>query len=215
MDTKDIPVTPEMEEMNRRLQEVLNSNDMEDTLTNNEKIFELDGITYRIRKATNKQSLETYKKRVEKYSELLQDKKYMLENDLKKVYLNRGIDVDAITADIRNLITKRDTTMVHLGEAIKNSASEEDLATLKKEIEEINLEIQKLSFRKSQLLEVSIEQQVLIFTYNYLTFLLPEKKEGENWVKVWASYEEYENSNSKLVDKCAYYITLMSTISDL
>ena len=204
---------PKMEEKKEdivsKTNDLLNLNEIEDLIKSNEKIFELNNISYRIQKPNFKQKQEVYKKRIEKYTEFLKDDKYLLEKDLKEIYKKRGIDLDLIDSDLKNRIIRRDEFMLKLGEEIKNNSPEDVLKLLKNEIELINSEIQELSIKKSMLLEVSIEQQLNIFMYTYFTYLLLEEKEGENWVRVWDTYEEYENGNSEVINLASYYVTMM------
>jgi hypothetical protein len=78
------------------IRDILDLSEMDDLLKSNEKIFDMDGITYRVRKPNNKEKREVYQKRIEKYTELLNNEKYSLEEDLKKSYKRRGIDIDAM-----------------------------------------------------------------------------------------------------------------------
>ncbi len=210
-ETKEVKV----EEIQKKINDILDLSEMEDLIKSNEKIFELNNVTYRVRKPNLKEKQEAYRKRVEKFTELLYDKKYKLEEDLKQVYLERGIDINAITLDIQNKMLKRDGLMVKLGEAIKNKAVEPDLLAYKEEITDITFQIQNLSIRKTGLLEYSIENQVMIYAYSYLTFLIAEKKEGEQWVRVWKDWSEFENDKEVLVNKFSMYVTLISNIEEI
>lgn len=205
-----------IEEIKKKVNELLKIDEVEELVKSNEKILEIDGLTYRIRKPTFKQKQETYQKRVEKFTELLSNDKYKMEADLKTIYLKRNIDVDKMTAQVQSLMLKRDDFLFKLGDAIKNNAPDSDLQSLKKEIETLNLDIQSVVIEKTRLLEFSIEQQVLIYTYSYLTYLLAEKKESENnWVRVWNTWEEFENDKSNLSNKFSYFTTMMNSLEEM
>jgi len=207
---KDLQKEQEINEVQKKINEVLNLGEIEDLIKSNEKIFEVNNITYRVRKPTFKQRQEAYKKRIEKFTELLQNDKYVLESDLKTSYLKRNIDIDAMTRSIQNKMNNRDSLMLKLGEMIKNKVAENELETVKNEVQALNKEIQRLSIQKTNLLEFCIENQVAIYTYSYLTFLLAEKKEGDNWVRVWNTWEEFENEKEGLINRFSYYVTMMS-----
>jgi len=202
----------EIKEVKDKITEILNLGEVEELIKSNEKIFEENGITYRVRKPTSKQKQEAYQKKIEKFTELLRNDKFTLEKDLKTLYLKREIDVDSITQQIRTKMTSRDDLMFKLGEAIKEKAPVPDLETFKKEIEVLNDEIQNLSVEKTRLLEYSIEQQVMIYTYSYLTFLIGEKKVGEEWIRIWNTWEEFEEDKDKIANRISYYCTLMSSL---
>jgi len=202
----------EIKEVKDKITEILNIGEVEELIKSNEKIFEENGITYRVKKPDSKQKKETYEKKIEKFTELLRNDKFVLEKDLKELYLKRGIDIDGMTKKIREKMNSRDDLMFRLGEAIKNKAPIPDLETFKKEIQSLNEEIQDLSIEKTRYLEASIEQQVMIHTYSYLTYLIGEKKEGDNWVRIWNSWDEFENDKDKIANRVSYYCTLMSSI---
>jgi hypothetical protein len=105
--------------------------------------------------------------------------------------------------------------MIKLGELIKNKGNEIELNNFKNEIEILNSEIGLLSIRKTSFLEFSLENQVMIYTYSYLTYLLAEKKEGENFVRVWNTYADFENDKENLVNKFSYYVTVMTGVEEL
>jgi len=197
-----------------KIKELLNLNEISDLVKTNEKVFEMNGKTYRIKKATYKQKQEAYKKKMEKYVDMLKDDKYPLEKDLIELYKKRNIDIQKMGIELQNKVIRRDSTMLKLGEVIKNNAIESELKVFKDEIESMNIDIQRLSIERMSYLESSIEQQVSIFIYSYFVYLLAEEKDGENWKKVWNTYEEFENTDSpELINRFSYYSTMM--IGDL
>lgn len=197
------------EEITKQMDDLLNMNEISDLIKNNEKIFEFKGISYRIKKPTYKQRQEVYNKRVEKYIGLLKDTKFPLEKDLRKLYKERDIDIDKMDIELTNKVKSRNDLMIKLGEELKNKSPESTLKLLTQEIESKNDEINDLSMNKSSLLEFSLEQQISVFIFSYYTYVLTEKKEGENWVKVWNTFEEFENDDQDLINKSAYFITVM------
>lgn len=209
---KEQSVEEKITEVTKKVNELLNLDEMANLIQSNEIVFDFEGTTYKVTKPTFKQKQEAYKKRVEKFTELLRDEKYMLEEDLKSVYRKRGVDIDEIGKNLISTIKKRDELMFKLGEAISNKSVESDLQLYKKEIEEFNNEIQSLSLKKNQLLELSIENQVLIYTYSYLTFLMSEKKVGDVFVRVWNTWDEFQSEKENIINKLSYYCTLISNV---
>lgn len=199
----------QIKDIKKKMTDVLELSETEELLKSNEKIFEHEGVTYRVRKPTFKEKQEVYQKRVEKFTELLKNDKYSLERDLIKTYLKRDIDIEAMSQEMFNKAKRRDDLMVQLGELIKNGSPDNELEQYKTEIQQLNAEIQAVTIQKTSLLEFSIENQVLIYVYSYMTFLVSEKKEGDNWIKVWKTFDEFQNSTGSLVNKLSYYTTLM------
>jgi hypothetical protein len=184
-------------------------NNIEELLKKNEIEFEFLGTKYRVIKATFQQKNEAYKKKLEKFTELLQDSKYMLEEDLKAIYKKRGIDIDAITQQMTTIETKRTDLLYKLGEALKNKASEDDLKTLKNEIIKLQEDQQMLSIKKTNLLQASIESQSLLYTYQYLTFIVTQKLVNEQWVKAWETFDEFLNSPDTLVNTASFNASII------
>ena len=203
-----------LDEIQKKVNDLINMSEIEALVKSNEQEFEIGGVQYRVKKANYKQKQEAYKKRLEKYMELLKDPNYMLENGLKKVYLDKGIDIDAIDTKISNKGKRRNDLMLQLGEALKNNSPDTDLQVFKDEIVTLNLDIQALSIQKTSYLEYSIEQQTMIYTISYLTFLILEKKDGDNWVRCWNTFDEFENASETILNKATYYVTLMSSFNE-
>jgi len=182
---------------------------VEELLANNEKEFEYKGVTYRIRRPTFKERQEAYQKRNEKFVELLKNDKYLLEEDLKKLYKQRGVDIDELDKKISLLQKQRNDLNLKLGKALEEKKSEPELKIYRDEIEKINEQIELLSIKKTNLLEYSIERQTFIFLYTYLTYLITEKKENNTWVKAWNSFEEFQNCSEDLVNLVSFYAAAM------
>jgi predicted house-cleaning noncanonical NTP pyrophosphatase (MazG superfamily) len=212
MENKQVS-TPE--EIKKEMQELINMATVQELLQKNEITFTFDKKDYRIKKPNFKQKQEAYSKRIEKFTELLSNDKYKLENDLKTVYLKRNIDINKMDRDINTWISKRDGLRLKLGEAIKNQASDNELEAFKKELEVIMRMIQQMSMQKMQLLEFSIENQVSMYTYSYLTFLVVEIKNGDNYEKLWKTFEEYEAADNNLLNVCSYYTTLLNSSDEM
>jgi hypothetical protein len=203
-----------IDEVKKKVSELLNLSEMEDLVKSNEKIFDIDGQSYRVRKPNFKEKQEVYRRRIEKFTELIKNPAYMLEKDLIATYRTRGIDMDKIDGDFQSKVARRDELMLKLGEAIKNQTPEFEWQIYRKEIEELNAEIQNISINKTSLLEFSVENQVLVTMFNYVTFLVTEKKIGDSWVKVWNNYTEYENDSSNVPSRAAYYATMIANINE-
>lgn len=188
------------EEINKISEEIkknLEENLIEDGLQDNKLDFEHEGIKYRVSKPTFGQKQEAYRKKVEKFTSYLKDANYLLEKDLKKQYLERGIDVDAMQEKIVSLEKEKQALQLKLGELLIAKAPDSDLKVLRDEISDIQMKQINVSIEKSTLLEYSIEQQVFSYVYSYLTYLVAEKNVDDKWIKVWASYQDFETSKDE------------------
>lgn len=198
------------EEVKKKLNELMQLGGIEDFLKTNEFTFDFKEINYKVKKPNYKQKQETYQIRIEKYTQLLKEKnkdgvfKYSLEEDLKKDYKARGIDIDAMDKRMKLVVQEKEKLMMKLGEGLASKASKPDLDLYRKEIEKLDGENQTLIIKKTQLLEYSIENQLLLFSYSYLTYLIAEKKEGDKWIRVWNTLEEYENDDEDLLTELSF-----------
>lgn len=184
---------------------------LEEVIKSNKSEFTHKDVKYKVGKLNYEQKQEIYRERVKKFTELLRDKGYSLEKDLKKDYLDRGIDVDAMTAKIKALEDKKDVVRLRLGEMLKKEDNTTDCEKLKKEIEALEDEQKQIAMEKQVLLEFSIENQVMIYMYNYMTYLIAEKFEGDKWVRAFPSFKEFSKlQDDELIGKLAFLVTLLT-----
>ena len=202
-----------LEEINLQVKDALDKDFIEDVTKNNVCEFTYNDIKYRVAKINYQQKQDIYKERVKKFTALLKDHEYFLEKDLKKMYSERGIDIDAMTKQIINLGNKKTALQIKLGEALKKEASDADCLALKKEIESIEQDQRAVAMEKQTLLEFSIENQVILHMYNYMTYVISEKLVQDKWVKAFKSFEEFMQSDEELVTKLAFLITM--TVRDV
>lgn len=200
--------------MLEKIKETINLDELENILMNNEIKFNHKDKEYRVKKPTQKQKSDIYQSRVKKYTELIQDKGYMLEEDLKKQYKSRGIDVDNIDKQILELERQKKDFKIKLGEALEKKLADKELEHLANKIEELKNSQHKLSMRRTTLLETSIEQQSILHGYSFLAYLLAEvnvakNNEPEKWERVWESWKEYEEEKD---EQLLYLITFNSTL---
>lgn len=188
----------------------VDTNQVDELIKNNATEFEHKGVTYKVGLPSFSDKQKAYEVKVEKFTELLQDKRYKLQADLKKIWMERGIDIDAITAKINTLEGRKADLDLKLGALLKDKAPEEDCKALRDEIQAIKLEQYDLSIEKTDYLQYSIESQVLISVYRYLTYAVTKKKIGEVWVKAWDSYQQFLEAEDELVNKVSFYVSLIT-----
>lgn len=199
-----------IEQVTTKAGEDLNQDLMELALQGSEFTFEFKDVTYRVHKPTFADKQKIYKEKVRKYTELLKDKSLVMESDLKAQYKERGINVDDFQDKILALEQEKKSYQLKLGAILAGDGVESDAEVFKKEIESIIAKQTELSVKKTALLEPCLEQQLIIYLYAYFTTLLVEKKVGDSWVKVWNSYQEFEDSSDEeVVNKLVFYSSLM------
>lgn len=188
-----------------KVNEAMDLSQAEELISNNEIIFDVDNVTYKVSKPTFKQKQDVYREKVRKFNDLLKDETLPLEEDLKKTLKKRGVDIDEMIQKIMSLERKKKDLQYKLGELLAKQGSKEDIETLKNEIISIQIIINDFLIRKSSFLEFSLEHQLIVYVYSYLTYLVSQKKVGDNWEPVWKSFDDFEKTeDDKVVQKLAF-----------
>jgi hypothetical protein len=162
----------------------------EAVIQNNELVFSHKDKTYRVRKPSYLEKDEANKYRMKRYIVLLKDPDSLLERDLRKLYKNKGIDIEALEKEMSELYTQQQNLMLELGKGIKESRPQTELLKYKEEILSIMASVQGLANEKQTLLEYSLENRLLMDVYGYMIYLITEVKAGEKWQKLWNSYDD-------------------------
>jgi len=174
----------------------------ETAIRDNQIEFEVDGVSYRVRKSNYKEKQDANQFRMKRFVELLRDPDVLLEKDLKQLYLKKGIDIDSIDKQVLGLDKQQKVLMLDLGKAIKNNKSKPELQQYKEEILQIASSIQMLNQEKQQYLEFSLENRILMELYSYVIWLIAEKQVGDKWVRIWNKYEDFlATDNNKLLQE--------------
>ena len=192
--------------------DIINLDEVKELIKNNIIEFTHKDVKYRIIKPTFEDKQKTNRCRQIKYIELLKDPTNLLEKDLVEIYKTRGINIQEMDIKFNNLTKERNDLSYKLGKAISENKSTEELQIYKKEIEKIVQEQQRIMIEKSLLLDSSIESQINVFVYLYLTALITEKciSETGNWIKAWPQYEDLIKEDESIVNKAVYYTTLIA-----
>jgi len=157
--------------------------------------FEFNGIKYRIRLLeTLKEKEELADARLKQYVKLMTNESIYMEEDLIKLYEKKGIYIKDLDAEINKLNEEELMKMRKTGKIVADKEFDSIKEECKAEI--LNLREQKrvLIIRRSILLEFSLENQLTTQVAKYLAYLSLEKKDGENWVKVFNSFEEFRTT---------------------
>lgn len=185
--------------------------ELEQMLKNNIIIWDVDGITYRVRKPNYREREEIRKERIRKHNELRKDPNYKYEAQLIKEYEAKGINIAGMEQKMLEITHQIETLQLKLAEF--GNASEKDtqaIVTLKAEIFNLMTERAEISLEKGDLLSESIQNELLIFVNSYTCYLILEKKINEDWTRAFESYEEFMNSdNDKLLGKAGHYLNLL------
>lgn len=179
---------------------LLNQKENFENLIKDNKIeFTIKEKKYRVRKPTQGESLALQKARNKKFLELLKDDSYILKEQLLEIYKKKGIDIEKMEENIKELGYQIEDIQIKLD----NTTEKNNIENLKKEIKEIEAKQSKIAVRIGDLLEPCVEHAVIEFgnlysVYSVLEmFIKVENKEGNEWEKAFKTYEDFLNSDNE------------------
>lgn len=204
----------EAEQIVKEMEENFQLSKIEELIKDNAIQFDYNEKKYRVRLLTMSEKDELDSLRRKKFNSMLQEKDekgnyvYLKESVLVKLLKERGdADIEAIEDKINKLNSEAVSLQLRLGEAISKNESELVLNTYKDQIEDIlKTQIPSLRTEKNLLLGFSLENALLSFVSQVITYLSSEVLEGEEWVKVYKSFKEFqENKDETLMNQLAMY----------
>lgn len=208
-----IKETLKEEEARKIIENIKESGDLmfaEELIKDNQIEFTIQDKTYRVRllNLREKEELDTLRRK--KFGQLIQDLDILLEKDLIQVYKNRGINILDMDEKLKKLDTEILDKRLSLGESIANNEGEEILKTYHEQIEKLELEKQILFIQKNTLLEFSLENQILLYVSQIISYLSTDIKINGEWKRLWNTIEEFLNCNDEmLINKVASLTMLL------
>lgn len=201
----------EIESMTKKIYSDMDENLIDKSLQSNELEFEVDHIKYRVRKPTFSEKQNCENARLKKFNELIKKDEYMFEESLISILKNKGIDIKAMDDQIRKLESDKQTYQYKLGKGLVDNIANNEVEELRTQIIELTNLQQYLIVKKNNYLEFSIENQMVVFVYLYLTSLITEQKDGEEWVRVWKDLNELQScENESLIRQATFCATLIT-----
>lgn len=184
---------------------------LEEMLKRNIVEWQLEKVTYRVRKPTYKERQEIRQIKIKRHNELRADPNWKYEQHLIKEYEKKGISIAQMINRMLELTHQIEELELKLAEL--GNASEKDtkaILDLKIQISNLMIERNTISIEKNELLSESIESELLVLVNSYTCYLVLEKKDGENWIRVFNSYDDFMNSeNDNLLRYAGHYLSLI------
>jgi hypothetical protein len=202
------------EEIVKEMEENFQLSKIEELIKDNAIQFDYNEKKYRVRLLGMSEKDELDSLRRKKFNSMLQEKDeqgnyvYLKEVALIKILKERGdVDIEAIEDKINKLNAEAVNLQLRLGEAISKNDNELVLNTYKDQIEEIlKHKIPTLRTEKNLWLGFSLENALLSFVSQVITYLSSEVLEEDKWVKVYKSFKEFqENNDETLMNQLAMY----------
>ena len=207
---KDLKKEKLAEEFVKTLGNLENMDEVEKMIKNNTIHFSVGDIKYKVRKLTFEENSLLEKHRRTKYVEFINDDSMLFQKQWIEKYKSKGIDIDAMEDKVRENIRKENQLMLKLAQ----TAEENNVEDLKSQIVELRKESAMLNIERTDLLNFSIEDQLMVEVNSYYTYLALEKisdnakdpYEKCEWTKVYDNFEEFSNSqDSELITKAFQY----------
>ena len=187
------------------LAEIESETKMEDLVKDNKIEWKQDDKTYRVRKPSFSERSEIDNARRKEYLRLIADDSYFFRKTWIEKYLKKGIDINAMESKTKAYQGEIEAVLLRLATA----TDPKDVDLLKKEIYSIRDSQFALSMEVTDLLAHSIENQLLVFTNSYTTFVVLEEKVGEEYKKLYDSYDAFMKSDSKVIEQSFMYINYL------
>ena len=179
---------------------------LDNIIQDNKIIFKIDKKVYRIRQVNNLEAQELEQVRRKKYLELVKDKSYQFKEQWIEDYKTKGIDIEKLEKQIKNLGYEIKKIMFRLAK----TSNKQDVDKLVASIEKLREEQRKLVMKVTELLHYSIENQLTIHIHSYATYLVLEEQKGKEWKRVFDNYNAFEKSDdNQLISKAYYYVNYL------
>ena len=191
-----------------KLQQLNEKEQLTADIKNNKKEFEVKGIKYRVHKPTNAEGLQVRKARTKKYIELLKDDTYMLREQLIDLYKGKGVDIEQLEADIKEISLQIEDIQEKV--APIPTESKEIISNYEQQVKDLIQKQSEISIRLSELLEYSVENEILEFSNLFLIYSVLEKSKDDKWVKCFDNYDAFLNSdNEALILEATYNLSML------
>lgn len=196
-----------VKEVATKINELNQVEETEDLIKNNYIEFEHKKIQYKVRKPTVRERAEIRAERTRKYYELLEDDKYKLREVLIKMYKEKqNLDIE----ELDNKIIKLQSQINDLRVKTITAKDKKTQKTFRDEIIYLLEKQTSLSIKKKELLQYSIEEELIEHCNYYLTYLVLENKIEDKWKKAFITYNDFLNSlDDELILKAINYLSLL------
>jgi hypothetical protein len=183
---------------------------VEELIKDNSIVFEHGGKRYRIHLLNLVEKEELDQLRRKKFGQLLKDPDILLEKDLIALYKERGEDVEEIDEQIKKLDAEDLGLQVKLGEAISKNEGLQIFQTYKEQIQALIVQKQVLRAQKILLLEFSLENNLLTYVAQVITYLSLDEDKNGTWNRMFKSLADFQNyKDESLINQAAQYSMIL------
>lgn len=181
-------------------------------IQDNKVLFINDGVLYRCRMPSQREKTLAEDKKNRLYGELLEVGGYKTRKQLKQLLKDKqDIDIDKLEVE-KNLLQEEIKNGLYLSLATKGSDDTETIESIKQKINELRLKHMQLSLEISGHLSACIEDRLEKEYIEYITYLCTERvdeKDETKSSKIWNSYDEFQNANTKVETKAIQHTVIL------
>jgi hypothetical protein len=183
---------------------------VDELIKDNKITFTYKDNKYRVRLLNLEEKEELDMLRRKKFGQLIKDKDILLEKDLILQYKERGINIDELDEQMKKNNAQDIDFQIKLGEAISKNEGETILKNYKEQIEDLRKKNRVINAQKNLLLEFSLENSILNYVAQVITYLSLEEFKDGIWKRMFKTLEEFQKySDEKLINKSASYSMLL------
>ena len=198
-----------LKDAERSVEEMENETQMsmvEELVKDNKITFEYNEKKYQVRMLNLKEKEELDMLRRKKFGQLIQDKDILLEKDLILQYKNRGLNIDELDEEIKKATAEELEIQLKLGEAISANNGQSVLKTYEDQIKELRIKKQVIRTQKNLLLTFCLENQLLNYVAEIITYLSLDKFENGIWERMFNSFEDFQTyTDEGLINAAGQY----------
>jgi hypothetical protein len=194
----------------REMEKETDLSKVEELIKDNSIVFEHGGKRYRIHLLNLVEKEELDQLRRKKFGQLLKDPDILLEKDLIALYKERGEDIEEIDEQIKKLDAEDLGLQVKLGEAISKNEGLQIFQTYKEQIQALIVQKQVLRAQKILLLEFSLENNLLTYVAQVITYLSLDEDKNGTWNRMFKSLADFQNyKDESLINQAAQYSMIL------
>ena len=183
---------------------------VEELIKENKISFEKQGKQYRVRLLNLSEKEELDMLRRKKFGQLIKDKDILLEKELIATYLERGINISEIDDQIKKLDVEDIDVQIKLGESLSKNEGETIFKGYKDQIQDLRTQKQVLRAQKTLLLEFCLENQLLNYVAQIITYLSLDELKDDKWQRMFLSLEDFQNyKDESIINKAGEYSMLL------
>lgn len=197
-----------IKKLTEKVQQLNEVEKLQDLVKDNKIEFEVNKINYRVSKPTGTQNKELRKARNGRFFELLKDPSFKLKEVLIKEIKEKGYDIIAKQEEIKEI----DLQISDIQEkaAVIPTVSKEVLKDYERQVDELTKKQNQIAIRIAELMEFSIEQELLEFSNLYLIYNVLEKEEDKKWIKCFKTFEDFQNcSEEAIILEATYFMSML------